>query len=78
MGVPLAHVWICYLLRCVMAFLRNASGLFIWPEGLCLVRSYLLPLKPLDYQLIYAAHHLHLSFLYILGFKGTMRLLSTI
>ena len=66
-----------YLPRYVMSFLRNASGLFIWLEGLCLVRSYLLPLKPLDYQLIYAAHHLYLSFLYIQGSEGTVRLLST-
>ena len=60
-----------------MASLRNASGPFIWPEGICLVTSYLLPLKPLDYQLIYTAHHLYPSFLYIQGFEGTVRLLST-
>ena len=36
-----------------------------------------LPLKPLNYQLIYAAHHLYPSFLYIQGFEGTVRLLST-
>ena len=63
-------VRIRYLPCYVMASLRNASGPFIWPEGICLVRSYLLPLKPLDYQLIYAAHHLYPSFLYIQGFEG--------
>ena len=47
------------------------------PKGFVWSHHTFLPLKPLDYQLIYAAHHLYPSFLYIQGFEGTVRLLST-
>ena len=46
-------------------------------RGVLFGHNNLLPLKPLDYQLIYAAHRLYPSFLYIQGFEGTVRLLST-
>ena len=38
-------------------------------RGVLFGHNNLLPLNPLDYQLIYAAHHLYLSFLLITGIR---------
>ena len=51
----------------------------LYSRGVLFGHNNLLPLIPLDYQLIYAAHHLYPSFLLITGIRriGIVRLLST-
>ena len=68
--------WVFALLNYVMAFLHNVSGPFIWPEGVCLVTSHLLPLNHPRLPALLHSHTIVIrQFSKIHGFEG-FRVLS--